>query len=208
MATLTPSARAIAMIEGFEIGSDQDYIATPCWPGGGSGLTIGIGYDLGYASVSDIASDWSALPNNTCQRLQSYAGLVGAAAKARQTDVADLSIPLFQARKVFEQRNIPRTTALTVRVFENAEALSPDSLGALVSLVFNRGASMIDTQPNANRREMREIRDAMTAGAYDAIPGFIRAMKRLWQGQGLNGLLTRRDAEADLFQSGLQTPTA
>ena len=31
----------------------------PEWPKGASGLTIGIGYDLGYASVDKIKNDWT-----------------------------------------------------------------------------------------------------------------------------------------------------
>ena len=31
------------------------------WPGGESGVTIGIGYDLGQASRSKISADWSSL---------------------------------------------------------------------------------------------------------------------------------------------------
>src|ERR1043165_7773563 len=32
------------------------------WPGGASGITIGIGYDLGYESSGDFANDWQAAP--------------------------------------------------------------------------------------------------------------------------------------------------
>jgi hypothetical protein len=57
--------------------------------------------------------------------------------------------------------------------------------------------------------EMREITAAMAQGLFSAVPGFIRKMKRIWQGAdgkplpGCAGLLVRRDAEADLFESGL-----
>lgn len=35
----------------------------------------------------------------------------------------------------------------------------------------------------------------------DYISSQIRGMKRLWEGKGLNGLLKRRDREADLISS-------
>jgi GH24 family phage-related lysozyme (muramidase) len=198
----TCSPRAIAMIERFEIGSAAAYQPHPSWPGGASGLTIGIGYDLGYVSTNQVATDWGCLPDSCLHRLQSYAGRTGTAAKVLQSAAADLSIPLSDAQRVFEASDIPRTSKLVMISFANASQLTPDSFGALVSLVFNRGAGMVDTKP-ANRLEMRQIRDAMAASDFDLIPGLIRSMKRLWQGHGLDGLLARRDAEADLFKAGL-----
>jgi hypothetical protein len=31
------------------------------WPGGGSGITIGIGYDLGFVTVDQFESDWGRI---------------------------------------------------------------------------------------------------------------------------------------------------
>jgi GH24 family phage-related lysozyme (muramidase) len=36
-----------------------------------------------------------------------------------------------------------------------------------------------------------------------AIAKFLRIMKRLWQGQGMGGLLRRREAEAQLVESAI-----
>ncbi len=205
MTTPQPSRRAIIMIEHFEVGGESEYVPRPVWPGGASGLTIGVGYDLGYASTIGIARDWHQLPQATLTRLQSYAGRTGASARQILAGTHDLVIPFELACAVFETRDIPRIANLTAAALSNTDRLSPDSFGALVSLVFNRGASMTDSIPG-NRLEMRQIRDAMSAADFDLIPGFIRSMKRLWQGRGLDGLLARRDAEADLFASGLITP--
>ena len=41
---------------------------------------------------------------------------------------------------------------------------------------------------------------------FDRIPDEFRSMKRLWRGKGLDGLLARRDREADLFEVGLKLP--
>jgi GH24 family phage-related lysozyme (muramidase) len=201
-----PSGRAIALIERFEVGDPSSYSPNPCWPGGASGLTIGVGYDLGYATPVAVASDWQALPDAVCHRLQSYTGRTGAAAASLAAAAYDITVPYSLARTVFEQCDIPRTTTLTATAFPNTDQLSPDSLGALVSLVFNRGAAMTDTRPG-NRLEMRQIRDAMRAQDFASIPGYLRAMKRLWAGTGQSGLLTRRDAEADLFAAGLLPTT-
>ena len=77
--------------------------------------------------------------------------------------------------------------------------MPPDAQGALVSLVFNRGPGM----DGDRRREMRAVRDAVARKDLREIAGQIRAMKRLWEGQGLDGLLRRRDAEADLVESAI-----
>ena len=197
-----PSLAAINLIEYYESGGQGQYNPHPVWPGGASGLTIGIGYDLGYASSSQIRSDWSAISSTFQNRLQSYAGRTGASAQALLSAAQDITIPWTLAKLVFEGTDIPRVSDLVAQTFQNTSLLSPDSFGALVSLVFNRGASMTDTSPG-NRLEMRQIRDAMQAADFSPIPDLIRSMKRLWQGKGLDGLLARRDAEAALFEKGL-----
>ena len=83
---------------------------------------------------------------------------------------------------------------------QNTDQLSRDSLGALVSLTYNRGGGGY-TLPSDRFREMRAIRADMAARAFTQIPGEIRSMKRLWP--DLRGLQVRRDREAALFQKGL-----
>ena len=196
------SRRAIDMIEKFEIGDTFSYVSTPSWPGGASGITIGVGYDLGYASAAQIEQDWHFLAQKCVSRLQSYSGRTGILAKSLLYSAKDINIVLLDAQRVFETRDIPRANSVVNTVFQNTDSLSSDSFGALTSLIFNRGAGMSDTKPG-NRLEMRQIRDAMIRADFDKIPGFIRSMKRLWQDSGLDGLLARRDAEADLFEAGL-----
>jgi hypothetical protein len=50
---------------------------------------------------------------------------------------------------------------------------------------------------------MLYIADALKEGDLAIIPTHIRAMKRIWKGRGLSGLLTRREEEARLFEYGL-----
>src|SRR5437870_12325652 len=53
------------------------------WPGGESGITIGIGYDLGFATPKQFEDDWSdCLPTGDCDTLKGVLGLTGAKAKA------------------------------------------------------------------------------------------------------------------------------
>ena len=51
------------------------------------------------------------------------------------------------------------------------------------------------------RREMRAIARAVARGDVAEIARQIRAMKRLWVGKGLDGLLKRREGEAALVEA-------
>jgi GH24 family phage-related lysozyme (muramidase) len=62
---------------------------------------------------------------------------------------------------------------------------------------------MVDDSPEDRRREMRAIRDAVSKKDLQAIANQLRAMKRLWVGKNMDGLLKRRDAEADLVESAM-----
>jgi hypothetical protein len=89
----------------------------------------------------------------------------------------------------------------------NTGELSADSLGALVSLIYNRGASFSISEandPTGRFREMRNIKGHMANKAFDQIPGELLAMRRLWLGvPDMRGVVLRREAEAALFKQGL-----
>lgn len=191
-----PSERAIAAILAWEVGSPADYADRPTWPGGDSGITIGIGYDLGYET--SLRDDWqSRLPADAVARLAAVRGLIGTPAMRSVGGLRDIVVPFEAAVAVFRDRSLPRETARTLVVFPGAEKLSSDSLGALVSLIYNRGASLIGDR----RSEMRDIRDALADDRAGDVPFLLRAMKRLWP--NTPGLRDRRDEEALLFESGL-----
>jgi GH24 family phage-related lysozyme (muramidase) len=52
-----------------------------------------------------------------------------------------------------------------------------------------------------SRSEMRFIRALVAEKNYTKIAQQFRKMKRIWEGKELDGLLKRRDAEADLVES-------
>ena len=172
------------------------------WPGGQSGITIGIGYDLGYVTVDQFESDWGeVLDANTCTKLQSCIGLRGSNAKARAGALSNIHIDRTEAEKVFEEQTLPMCMQRTEQAFPGVDDLPADAQGALVSLVYNRGASMIDNSPEDRRREMRAICNAVARGDLQEIADQLRAMKRLWIGKNLAGLIARREAEAKLVES-------
>ncbi len=197
-------ARAVSFIGREEVGSRQLYDLTcsrPIWPGGASGVTIGVGYDLGYQSAFD--ADWSdVLTPAQMAPLRSWLGKKGEAAKAGPAALPGIVIPWQAAWTVFIRRSIPAHVGQTRNAFQRSSELPPLCLGVLVSLVYNRGTSMIDSRDfPENRREMRDIRDAVAAGRFHEVPMALRAMKRLWP--DLKGLRDRREREALLFELGL-----
>ncbi len=192
--------RGIDAIVGYEIGSRNYYetrLRRPTWPGGDSGVTIGIGYDLGYQTPQKFEADWQAdLPASSVARLRQVCGRTGSDGKRATADVDDISVSYNAAKAVFSRTSLLDYATKTARAFPGITELAPDVQSALVSLVFNRGAGM----EGDSRREMREIREHVAAGDCAAIADSMESMKRLWEGRNLDGLLKRRDAEAAMVR--------
>lgn len=202
-ASLQVSRRGLDRLVEFEVSSEAYYekkLSRPTWPGGGSGVTIGIGYDLGYNTVAQIRSDWGTyLPDGDVATLATTAGLKGAAAQkaCANAKVQAVRVPLAAARSVFYTRTLPRYAADTLRAYPGADRLPADAEAALLSLVFNRGSAM----QGDKRREMRAIVPLVAARDLPGIAAQFRSMKRLWDPKVLPGLIKRREAEAVLVES-------
>lgn len=195
------SPAAVALIVRWEVGSQSLYTRryqSPIWPGGASGVTWGIGYDGGHQTRQQIWLDWTAMAS--VERLQATAGITGQAAQPVARRLADVRVPFGLASDVFAAASLPRYHASARRAFGvgGFDALPADAQGALVSLVYNRGASMIGPA----RAEMRAIRDVCLPGSdLRCIAGEIRQMCRLWRGTKLEaGLCGRREDEAGLTE--------
>lgn len=177
------------------------HCARPDYPGGDSGVTIGVGYDLGYQG--NFETDWAGvLLADQIGRLKACLGLKGVAARAAVDSVSDIVVPWRSAWAVFLKRSVPDHVALTRATFPSPVPPPPLCLGALVSLVYNRGPAMQDSPEHpGNRREMRQIRGAMARSDFAAVPALLRSMKRLWPAG--SDLFERREHEAQLFEEGL-----
>ena len=204
------SVAAMNMIVAFEVGSQAQFNAKyrgPTWAGGASGVTFGIGFDLGYSTAAEIASTWSPyLPPAMVQAMCSAAGLTGATGQAACFRLRGVvTVSWTAAMAVFEGLDMPKWEKAVAAALPNTDALSPDSFGALVSLAYNRGASFNNpkspSDPSDRYREMRDIHAHMASKSFGSIPGDIRSMERLWP--NVRGLILRRQQEADLFQTGL-----
>lgn len=198
MSDLSPAAMKLLL--DFEVGGGEQYFNSrlkhPTWPGGESGVTIGVGYDLGYTPRARVLGDWHALEDSDRERLAATIGVRGLRARESAREVRDITIPWALAYDVFKRSTVAFWISQTKSAFPGLDSLPADASGALVSLVFNRGPSM----DGDRRREMRAIRDAVPAGDLAAIAKQIRSMKRLWMSKGLDGLLARREAEARLVE--------
>ncbi len=202
---LSPAAEALIVT--FEVGSKSEYNSHPTWSGGASGVTIGIGCDLGYWGPVQVGTVWGPyLSAGVVKRLQQVAGIKGASARPAAQALADIVVPWEAACAVFDATDMPDAITQTRAAFPGVADLPADCFGALASVVFNRGSQITSSDPaQALRRiEMAQIRDAIAEARARDVPAYLRAMKRLWPaGSGEDGLRTRRDAEAALFERGL-----
>ncbi len=209
-AETTPAAGSVVqeaadLISGFEIGSAATYTQlyqAPLWPGGNSGVTIGIGFDLGYCDQAAFTRSWGAVlpaaslgtlaPACTVRADKAQSLLASQAVLKTQRVTWDQALAQFTGF-------LPQIVDETAAAFPNTDGLPAESMGALVSLVFNRGGDTSASKPS--RAEMANIKQLMAAKNYAAVPEQIIAMKRLWP--TVPGLLARRDLEAQLFSAGL-----
>ncbi len=200
------SDRAADLILTFEVTSEDLYnkrYRHPVWPQGQSGVTIGVGYDLGYVTAAQLASDWTAaIGEASVRELKPVCGLKGEAAHQALPGVAAVDVPFSSANAVFRNATLQHTIAQTINALPKAAQLKPDCLGALVSLVYNRGASF--SRVEERYKEMRAIASDVTTGRIVDIPVQLRAMKRLWENEpNMAGLVRRRELEAVLFEQGM-----
>lgn len=187
----------------------------PYWPGNVmSGVTVGIGYDFGHHTRQEIIRDWGRfLPAVIVDRLANLAGLKGDKARVALRKTQYIRIPLTTSARLFEEYDIPRWIRRTASAFPGYNNLPDEIQGALVSLVFNRGISMVSKLPIEERREMLAIRTVVASAVplrikQREIAAALRSMKRLWDGTLMapynvrfRGLITRRENEALLVES-------
>jgi hypothetical protein len=196
---------AVKLIIECEVTDRANYeknLSRPTWPGLESGLTIAIGYDVGFVTPVEFYNDFSRYDfNQVVRRLRPFCGYKGYRAQRVLPDVQDVVCPWETAIKVFKYSTLPQEISLTRRTFPNCDLLPKLSLGALVSLVYNRGTAL----KGQNREEMLELAIAMEQKRFSDVPNQLLAMQRVWPAgtQGSEGLCRRRRAEADLFNKGL-----
>lgn len=192
------SKLGIESIIRWETGGEDEYDRHPEWPGEKSGITIGIGWDLGHTPSTDTARAWRAhLDSATLAQLVGVSGRRRKDAQAVLPLVRHLVVPWSAAMAVFEAVTIPTWYLRMLRIYPQADALPGDCAAALLSLCFNRGISTVGDR----RAEMVNIQRHLRDGRLEAIPAELRGMVRLWPDS--KGLRRRRGEEAELFERGL-----
>lgn len=198
------SRKSIDFIIQHEIGGRTYYdkvLQRPTCPGGESGITIGVGYDLGYTTTQQFIKDWGLnLTIENINTLKPVIGLKGSKAKEKlKGDILNVKIPYNVAYDVFVKNDVPRYFRMAKKIYPQLEQLNEDTQGALVSMVFNRGTSLVGD----SRTEMRAIVDLVAKKDYEGIAEEIEKSKRLWEHKGLDGLVIRREAEADMIRNSI-----
>ena len=134
--------------------------------------------------------------------LSQACGYSGRKAASLLAHLNSIRIPWDVALAQYEKETLPRYIGDTEHAVANTPGLGPDSLGALVSLIYNRGTPFRDPDPRF--QEMRDLSTHMQQSEFHSVPKDIRNMERLWTGQpSFRGLVLRREAEAVLFELGL-----
>jgi hypothetical protein len=208
---MTISPKLVSFIVAQEDGDEAYYDKTEehfDWPGGASGPTVGVGYDLGYCTSAECRSDWAGIVDQ--QMIDAMVDGVqrtGEIAHAWvQEHRSEVTITWAQALQEFTLREIPKWENRVRLALPNYDDLpSDDCRGVLVSLSYNRGTGGYNsTLPRFT--EMRNIRVAMEQKQYNLIPALISSMVRLWP--NVYDLRHRRILESRLFAEGLQEATA
>jgi GH24 family phage-related lysozyme (muramidase) len=198
------SKRGMEKIVEWEVSGKSAYNAklkNPVWPGGASGVTIGIGYDLGYYSAKKVADDFKELPQSDINKLISVTGLTGEKARNAITpDIKLVSVPWEIAYKVYCSNSVPEYAKKAKGIYPDVSVLPPDAQAAILSLVYNRGTSF--TKPNEESRvEMKNLVQLIKDKNLKGIAAEYRKMMRLWPNPNQRGLLIRREAEAVLIEN-------
>jgi GH24 family phage-related lysozyme (muramidase) len=187
----------------FETGGKNYYekfLKQLTWPRGDSGITMGIGADLGYMSKEEFDEFFSHyFTTEQKQLIYSVIGLKGTAAKTALPKVKHIELSWQNASDAFVKWTLPKFWKMANTIWPGLDQLNEKTQVALVSIVFNRGASL----NGATRAEMKNIAPLVINKDYKKIAEQIRSMKRLWIGKNLDGLLTRREKEAKMVEEGL-----
>ncbi len=184
----------------WEVGGPELYVKRyqmPIWPGNNlSGVTIGIGYDLGHNTERQILADWATHPDRGY--LAAMSGFKGASAGRLAKRRGWIRTPLPMAMQVFRDPTLIRYYNITRRSFPGVEHMGQPVQDMLVSLVYNRGGNMVGSA----RSEMRHIRDVcIPARDNVCVEQQFRTMTRIWAGRPLGkGLIARRHQEADFIR--------
>jgi hypothetical protein len=193
---LTLSKQAVKdLIIEPEVSSEAVYnqrFTAPIWPGGTSGITIGLGYDIGHQNQLQVQKDLAGLCSPAeIERISKYCGVIGIKCKQYLYDLRTFHFSWDKACKLFYYTSIKRYARMAANCYDELETLHPYEQTAIVGLVYNRGVSL----KGDRRKEMVQLVHAIKEDDDKLMATLIRNMKRLW-GEDQRGLRIRREKEA------------
>jgi len=197
------SKNSLDLLLKHEVGGGQKYyekyLSSFTWPGGASGPTIGIGIDCAYYSKEELAEMFNYLDEDHLKLVINASGKTGESGRVytRKLRAAGIRMSWEKAVEIFEEKTWIKFSKLAEKIYPDLKYLCEDAYGAIVSIVFNRGASL----SGASRLEMKNLINLISSKNYNGIAAEIRKMKRLWVGKNMDGLLKRREDEASLVES-------
>ena len=198
-----PSSKTLDLLLQYEVGGGKSYyekyLSKFTWPGGASGPTIAIGVDCAYYSQTELAKIFSFLSEKDLKLVLEASGKSGTSGKEYTIKLRTCGITVTwdKALEIFQKLTWPKFTKLAEKTFPGLNELHPDAYGAIISLVFNRGTSL----KGDSRKEMVNIKNLIPKKDYKKIAKEFRSMKRIWIGKGLDGLIERREAEANMIEN-------
>jgi GH24 family phage-related lysozyme (muramidase) len=185
----------------FESGGEfyyNKFLKKMTYPGGASGVTMGIGADLGYMSIDEFNLYFSKyFTKDENIKLKSVINLKGESAKKAIKKLNGIELSWEDASEAFVEWTLPKFWRLTNILWKGIDQLCENAQIGLVSLVFNRGIST----KGSSRIEMLNIKPLVLKKDYKGIAKEIRKMKRLWENKNMDGLLKRREEEAKMVES-------
>lgn len=214
------SPNALKLIMDFEVGGGETYYNKkarfPIWPGGASGITIGIGVDLGHIKQSDFNTYIAPYyPETQIEKLIGCIGITGKIgspemeSKLRELveSLSDCELSFQHALEIHENFTIPLYYNRTRKTFSGLDSLPEDARGAIVSLVFNRGTRL----DGPKRTHMAKIGKLIELYSQKKDPNLLGQMAEtfiemaeIWKGEkSYEGLKRRRIAEAKLISNSV-----
>src|SRR5262249_5822595 len=104
----------------YEVGSRAEYdnrYLRPSWLGGGYGVTVGIGYDIGYGTAWGLGEHWRSAREQGLRGLSVAAGVTGGPATVLASLLVDISIPFDLAFGVFQDPDLMKSAKQTLEAF-------------------------------------------------------------------------------------------
>lgn len=172
----------------------------PCWPGGRSGVTWGVGWDARWRTADQVRDTWAELNAEDLDELAKTARKNGAPAQEALNDVTGIVIPEDAALKVFK-KDVEVYYELTGTTFPGFEKLPTGVQVALISLVYNRAENKKMPVTGDRKLEMRRIQKAVVVRNLVWIYDELEKMLRVWKGTQIeHGMKVRRSHERELIK--------